>query len=56
VGKMVLVARDLARSLNISEKGYKLLFRVREDGGQEVPHIHLHLVGGAKLHEDIRPA
>ncbi len=55
VGKMVLVARDVARLLNISEKGYKLLFRVGRDGGQEIPHIHLHLIGGARLHEDIRP-
>ena len=55
VGKMVLVARDMAKSLNISEKGYKLLFRVGRDGGQEIPHIHLHLIGGARLHEDIRP-
>jgi histidine triad (HIT) family protein len=54
-GKMVLVARNIARNLNISEKGYKLLFRVREHGGQEIPHIHLHLIGGARLREDIRP-
>lgn len=54
-GKLVLVARDVARHLNISEKGYKLLFRVGRDGGQEIPHIHLHLIGGARLHEDIRP-
>lgn len=56
VGKMVLVARDVARHLSISEKGYKLLFRVGRDGGQEIQHIHLHLIGGACLREDIRPA
>lgn len=55
VGKMILCARDMAKRLNISEKGYKLLFRVGRDGGQEVQHIHLHLIGGARLHEDIRP-
>lgn len=55
-GRMVLRARDMARDLKISESGYKLLFRVGKDGGQEVPHIHLHLIGGAPLHEDIRPA
>lgn len=55
MGKMVLVARNIAKDLNISEKGYKLLFRVGEHGGQEIPHIHLHLIGGARLHEDIRP-
>lgn len=55
VGKMFRVARDIARDLNISEKGYKLLIRVGKDGGQEIAHLHLHLIGGARLHEDIRP-
>lgn len=55
VGRMVLVARNIARDLNISEKGYKLLFRTGRDGGQEIPHIHLHLIGGARLSENIRP-
>lgn len=54
-GKLILVARTLARDLKISEKGYKLLFRVGSDGGQEVPHIHLHLIGGTRLREDIGP-
>lgn len=53
VGKMFLAARDIAKNLNISEKGYKLLFRVGEHGGQEIPHIHLHLIGGAQLSEGI---
>ncbi len=52
---MFRVARDVARDLNISEKGYKLLFRVGRDGGQEVPHLHLHLLGGARLSENIHP-
>lgn len=55
IGNMFLAARDIARDLNISEKGYKLLFRVGEYGGQEIPHIHLHLIGGAMLSEDIHP-
>lgn len=56
VGKMFLLARNIARDLNISEKGYKLLIRVGKDGGQEVPHLHLHLLGGARLSENIHPA
>ncbi len=54
-GKMILAGKKIAKDLNISENGYKLLFRVGRDGGQEVPHIHLHLLGGAKLYEEIRP-
>lgn len=55
VGKMFRVARDVARDLNISEKGYKLLFRVGPHGGREIPHLHLHLLGGARLTENIHP-
>jgi histidine triad (HIT) family protein len=55
IGKIILVAKKIAVDLNISEKGYKLLFRVGDWGGQEVPHIHLHLIGGVKLYENIRP-
>lgn len=54
-GRMVVVAKKLAEQKRISEDGYKLLFRVGRHGGQEVPHIHLHLIGGAPLSENIRP-
>ncbi|MBP6975636.1 MAG: histidine triad nucleotide-binding protein [Candidatus Moranbacteria bacterium] len=55
IGHMFLVARDIAKNLNISKKGYKLLIRVGRDGGQEVQHLHLHLIGGARLSEHIYP-
>lgn len=55
MGSLILIARKISRDLKISEDGYKLLFRAGENGGQEVPHIHLHLIGGAKLYEEIRP-
>ena len=54
-GAMILVAKNVAKDRGIAEKGYKLLFRVGEHGGQEVPHIHLHLIGGARLSEGIKP-
>jgi len=54
-GRMIMAAKKVAENLGISEKGYKLLIRVGEYGGQEVGHLHLHLLGGAKLSEDIRP-
>lgn len=47
LGAMVMVAREAARSEGIS-KGYKLAFNVGEGGGQEIPHIHLHVLGGWK--------
>lgn len=42
VGHMIGKARDIAKKRNID--GYKLLFRVGKGGGQEVFHIHLHLM------------
>jgi len=54
-GKLIIVAKKLAEEAGIGKKGYKLLFRVGRDGGQEVEHIHLHLLGGAKLSEGIGP-
>lgn len=55
LGDMIARARDIARELGIAEDGYKLLLRIGKHGGQEVDHIHLHLIGGAPLHEDIGP-
>ena len=54
-GRMIMAAKDIAQKQGIAGKGYKLLFRVREHGGQEVKHIHLHLIGGAQLSEGIKP-
>ncbi len=55
MGKLIFCAKSLAKKMNLDKGGYKLLFRVGKDGGQEVPHIHLHLIGGAMLYEEIRP-
>jgi len=49
VGKMVLVAKKVARELDIAESGYRLVFNCNEDGGQEVFHIHLHLLAGRAM-------
>lgn len=54
IGRLILAAKKLAKKVGTAEGGYKLLFRVRRDGGQEVPHIHLHLLGGGPLEEIIR--
>ncbi|MEX2145091.1 MAG: HIT domain-containing protein, partial [Candidatus Spechtbacterales bacterium] len=45
LGKMILTGKEVARKLDI-EDGYKLVFNVGKNGGQEVPHIHLHVIGG----------
>ncbi len=55
MGKLIVTAKKIADDLDISKDGYKLLFRVGRYGGQEVGHIHLHLIGGAEMVEDIHP-
>ena len=54
-GRLIMTAKNLAQKEGIAENGYKLLFRVGRHGGQEVPHVHLHLLGGAPLSEGIHP-
>lgn len=43
------VARQLAIANNLDKSGYRLVLNVKADGGQEVNHLHLHLLGGQKL-------
>jgi histidine triad (HIT) family protein len=56
VGRMVGVARDLARAEGISEEGYRLVMNCGRNGGQEVFHLHLHLMGGRPLGPMAGPA
>jgi histidine triad (HIT) family protein len=49
IGHMVIVARDLAREKGIAENGYRLIINCNAHGGQEVYHLHLHLIGGRPL-------
>ena len=49
VGEMILIAKDIAKSLNIDDDGYRLVFNCNDNGGQTVNHIHLHLLGGRQL-------
>ncbi|KTD59189.1 histidine triad nucleotide-binding protein [Legionella shakespearei] len=49
LGKMILKAKHLAKSEGLSDAGYRLVFNVNSGGGQEVYHIHLHLLGGRQM-------
>lgn len=48
-GRLIMIARTLAEEEGIAESGYRLVINCRSDGGQQVPHLHLHLIGGRKL-------
>ena len=46
VSGLFTIARQMAKQEGVSASGYKLLFNVEKGGGQEIFHLHLHLVGG----------
>lgn len=49
LGRMITVAAKLAKDAGIDEDGYRLIMNCNRHGGQEVYHIHMHLVGGQPL-------
>ena len=49
VGRMFSVARKIAADQGVAESGYRLIVNCNRDAGQEVPHLHMHLLGGRPL-------
>ena len=49
IGRLILLAKKLAEKEGISTSGYRLSVSTGTDGGQLVPHLHFHLLGGRKL-------
>ena len=49
IGQMVWRAKCLAEEKKIAAAGYRLIFNCRSHGGQEIDHIHLHVIGGKAL-------
>jgi histidine triad (HIT) family protein len=49
IGHLFTVARDLARKEGIADDGYRLIINCNRNGGQEVYHLHLHLLGGRPM-------
>lgn len=48
-GHIVDVGRRLAQRLGVANGGFRLLVNTGSDGGQAVPHVHFHLLGGRAL-------
>ena len=48
-GAMFAAAKDAAVAEGVSETGYRLMINQGGDGGQEVPHFHMHVLGGQHL-------
>ncbi|MGH2403620.1 MAG: histidine triad nucleotide-binding protein [bacterium] len=48
-GRIVEVARALAQRLGVADRGFRLLVNTGPEGGQAVPHVHFHLMGGRTM-------
>jgi histidine triad (HIT) family protein len=53
MGSIILLGKNLAEKEGISDKGYRLSVSTGTDGGQLVPHVHFHLLGGRKLSDQL---
>lgn len=48
-GHLLERTAHVARLLGVDRSGYRTLINTREDGGQEVDHLHVHILGGARV-------
>ncbi len=46
---LMLKARDIARAEGIAEGGFRTVLNTGADGGQTVPHLHIHIIGGRSM-------
>jgi diadenosine tetraphosphate (Ap4A) HIT family hydrolase len=49
IGRMMLLAARIAADAGLSAQGYRLVINCGTHGGQSVPHLHLHILGGRQL-------
>ncbi len=49
IGDMLLVAKKIAAQKKIDKKGYRIVLNTGKESGQEVSHIHFHLLGGRRM-------
>ncbi len=50
LGHLMITASEIAKSLGLSEDGYRLVVNTNSNGGQTVFHLHIHILGGRALH------
>ena len=49
LGRMLLAAPQIAKSLGVAESGFRIAINNGRDAGESVPHLHIHLLGGRAL-------
>jgi histidine triad (HIT) family protein len=52
-GRLLLAANEVARKEGVQERGYRIAISCGREGGQVVPHLHLHLLGGRPLADEL---
>lgn len=48
-GHLLMVVKKIAEQEGLAERGYRVVVNTGEEGGQTVPHLHLHILGGKQL-------
>lgn len=49
LGKLLIAVKKVARQENLKEDGFRVVINNGENGGETVPHLHIHILGGRKL-------
>ena len=49
LGKLLLKAQEMAKALGVAESGFRIVINNGPDGGETVPHLHVHLLGGRRF-------
>ena len=49
LGHLLLKAAEVARQMNLTQTGYRLVINNGPDAGESVPHLHCHILGGRQL-------
>jgi histidine triad (HIT) family protein len=50
MGHLMLVVKRIAEQEGVAESGYRVVINTGDEGGQTVPHLHVHILGGKQLH------
>lgn len=48
-GRLLLAVRRIAEQEGLAERGYRVVINSGDEGGQTVPHLHVHILGGKQL-------
>ena len=53
LGHMLMTAKNMARERGVAESGYRIIVNTGRDGAQTVQHLHMHIMGGKQLPEQM---